>query len=419
MAISINPATAQESVTTAPATTAPAEAPRTVESYTRVVENKGQSIALELASREFVPADGHGPKVSLVGVAHIADRAFYQAVQRLLDEYDVVLYESVKPPGTGGAGGETDAERIESTRAALEFVTSLIELFHSHKQTYPADFPALRAFALEQEPRMAGWLDVATVDAWGATFVYSRAEDGASYTLVSLGEDKAPGGEGAATDIKLADDRPHNPMDLSREDSLQGQLADALNLKFQLEAIDYGRSNWRCSDMAADQVDRELEARGLDFGPLGGTLAGSSFPAKVISFLLGLIRMADTFLEGAIADTFKVAMIEMLGDEAIVERGIGQMGKGFAEVIVDQRNQVAIDDLKRIIEREPQVKSVAILYGAAHMNDFESRLIEQLGYQPAQTHWLPAMRVDFTKSAVSAAEVNRIRAMMKQMMRTR
>lgn len=388
-----------------------------VPSHVRVIEEKGRSIALELASQEFNAPEGKGPKVCLVGVAHIADRSFYRGVEKLLDQYDVVLYESVKPAGTGGAGGETDEERIESTKAAMQFVGGVIESFKSKRDGYPEDVAALRSFAAEREPRLAQWFDIAMVDGWGRALIYKRSETGDGYSLVSLGADGTTGGDDADTDLDIADEHPPDPLALSHEDSLQSQLADALKLKFQLDAIDYSHPNWRCSDMAIDEVSREMSERGLDFGPMGGTLAGSSFPARIIKVLLGMMRMADSLMDGALADTFKVVMIEMLGDEKFVEHGLGQLGKGFTEVIVEQRNQVAIDDLKAIIEREPEIKSVAILYGAAHMDDLGKRLIEQLNYEPGTTHWLTAVEVDLQESAVSARDINQIRGMMKQMMR--
>jgi hypothetical protein len=85
-------------------------------------------------------------------------------------------------------------------------------------------------------------------------------------------------------------------------------------------------------------------------------------------------------------------------------------------VIVEQRNQVAVDDLKTIIEREPEVKSVAILYGAAHMDDLGRRLVEQLGYEPRESHWLKAIEVDLEESVVSARDIHQVRRMMKQVM---
>jgi len=51
--------------------------------------------ALEVAVTHFVHPDG-GPRVDLVSAVHMADAAYFMAVQRWLDGCDVVLYEGVK-----------------------------------------------------------------------------------------------------------------------------------------------------------------------------------------------------------------------------------------------------------------------------------------------------------------------------------
>ncbi|MEE8459505.1 MAG: hypothetical protein V3S08_06515, partial [Phycisphaerales bacterium] len=76
--------------------------------YMRSVEDPGRTVALEVASRTFVPADADGPTVVLVSVAHIAERELYGQLQAVLDANDIVLYESVMPAGARGAGGSTD-----------------------------------------------------------------------------------------------------------------------------------------------------------------------------------------------------------------------------------------------------------------------------------------------------------------------
>ena len=129
----------------------------------------------------------------------------------------------------------------------------------------------------------------------------------------------------------------------------------------------------------------------------------------------GLSVAASTVLLG-----LKVVLIEMLGDPAVLDQGLAQFGAGFSEVIVEDRNQVVIDDLKRVIEQEPQVRSIAILYGAAHMPDMARRLADQLDYQPgdeSQDRWLTAIKVDLRNSKLSAADLNAVRATMKQAMR--
>jgi hypothetical protein len=55
-------------------------------------------VSLEIVSRRYA-AQGK-PDVWLIGVAHIADVSFYDQVASLLDQLDVVLYESVRPSGS-------------------------------------------------------------------------------------------------------------------------------------------------------------------------------------------------------------------------------------------------------------------------------------------------------------------------------
>ncbi len=61
----------------------------------------GRPVALETATVRYVPASGEGKLVvDLIGVVHIADAAYYDKLNRQLEQYDVVLYELVAAPGT-------------------------------------------------------------------------------------------------------------------------------------------------------------------------------------------------------------------------------------------------------------------------------------------------------------------------------
>ncbi len=397
-------------------------APHTPPAFMRVKEVKDKSVELQIAARDYVHSEGKGPRVGLVGVAHIGERTFYRDLEKLLSGYEVVLYESVKPSGASRPGGDTEQQRIDSTRASMRFVRGLLKTYLDANQALPANLEALREFAAKHDARLGHFLSDASVDAWGNALQYgliAGAEDAANaYHLVSLGADGKPGGEGENADISLKNEPAPEVMALSDDDGLQAQLADALGMEFQLEVMDYGKPNWRCSDMDMDQLNRALSERGLNFEMLGGTLAGSSMPARVIKLLLGVIKMADSFMSGAITDTFKVVMIEMLGDVALTDASLKQLGAGFAEVIIVDRNNVTMADLKAIIDTEPEVGSVAIFYGAGHMADFDEQL-RAMGYVPADDgeRWLTGMKVDLEKSAVSARELNQIRAMMRQAIR--
>ncbi len=392
--------------------------------WLRVHEEKGKSIALQIATREYVRTEPAGPQVSLVGVAHIGDASFYEALTVHLDGYDIVLYESVKPAGAGGTGGDTDAERQASTTAALELISSLVDGYWSENGEVPADLQSLREYAVTVDPRYVHFIDAASVDAWGnqVRLIADPTEETVlpdgdvvvkrlPVRVVSLGQDGRPGGEGVDADLAVYP--TGTPVTLSHEDSLQAQLASALHLEFQLTALDYNQSNWQCSDMALDQVNRALAIEGIDFIEFSETLSGTSLPAKFIKFLLGLMRLADAFVGGAIVDTFKVVMIELLSDQSLMEESMDVYGEGFTRVLIDQRNQVVVDDLAQLLEEDHDVQSVAILYGAAHMPDMADRLDAQLGYVPIESKWYSAIEVDLEKSAVNPRDLKQIQMMIR------
>ena len=387
-------------------------------SYMRSVEDPGRKVALEVASRTFVPADPGLPTVALVSVAHIAERELYGQLQAVLDAHDVVLYESVMPAGAGGAGGSTDVERARSTEAVMKFTAGSLYLFHQREQRYPADLSELSEFTGRRDARVAQWLAAAETDGWGRRIAYEVGEGGRRFVLTSLGADRAVGGAGADADIQVTSDTAVNAeFRADEQDNIQAELAKALGLAFQLDGIDYDRPNFRCSDMSMDQLRRAMKAEGLDMAPFEGSLGGASLPGKIAVFFLRLMRMLDIFFDGMIADGMKVMLIELFSDNAFMEQSFRQFGEGFERVLIEQRNQIVIDDLRVILERERDIRSVAIFYGAAHMPDMAERLADQLGYRPHAEEWFTAFEVDLDKSAMTASQLRSLRRMIRQQMR--
>jgi len=87
--------------------------PTAAPSYVRVERDaKGQPAALETAIVRFVPEKGDGGvTVDLVAAVHIGDKSYYRALNKQFDEYDVVLYELVAPPGTRiPSGGKREGD---------------------------------------------------------------------------------------------------------------------------------------------------------------------------------------------------------------------------------------------------------------------------------------------------------------------
>lgn len=90
--------------------------------FLRLVRDDHDSpLALESAIVRYAPRDcgQTGPTVDLVAAVHVAEKSYYQALNRRFQDYDAVLYELVAPEGTrvpkgGPQGGGSPVSRFQS-----------------------------------------------------------------------------------------------------------------------------------------------------------------------------------------------------------------------------------------------------------------------------------------------------------------
>lgn len=87
---------------------------------TRDDADRPKALETAIVSFEGKPGSEHaGCRVGLVGVIHIGDKAYYEQIDKLLAEYDVVLYELVAPDGT-----RIRPEDLQHRRSLLSSVQS-------------------------------------------------------------------------------------------------------------------------------------------------------------------------------------------------------------------------------------------------------------------------------------------------------
>jgi hypothetical protein len=122
------------------------EARKTPPRFIRVQREKDIPVALQTAIVRYVPESGKGELVvDLVSVVHIGDRAYYDRLNQRLDQYDVVLYELVAPPGTRiPKGGRKDADNplalvLQLARFFLEVELQTERIDYTRKHFVHAD----------------------------------------------------------------------------------------------------------------------------------------------------------------------------------------------------------------------------------------------------------------------------------------
>lgn len=449
--------------------------------YIRTVDDEDNNrVVMQAAARTFVHRDKSGkqvgPAVTMCAAVHIADDAFYKNLQSLLDAKDVVLFEAVKPAGMGRPehdlpGIDPDERRADTTRTRIRMLGIAARSQKLRAGVYPSSI----ADMLEGlSPKLRPYLASVVKDAWGRDLEYVRTVEGGagqgstgaeeqgspdaapakkpavrdSIEITSLGADGVPGGDDANEDLRLSDQRPIRPAEVPRGDAkgIQSELADALGLVFQLDAMTHDHANWRNSDLSVDQVQERLsggprasksddivetERGSTRAGEHGSTTAqaskvagkkraggkddaealfkmldGSSLQAGVIRVVLGIVKWIPGMQEMG-----KVAMMEMLGRADDLLTTVPGMER-MLDVIIKDRNQVVIDDLTRIIETEPSIKSVGIIYGGGHMPDLEKRLAD-MGYTESSVQWLDAIAMDLPADAAGKKQMQRIRAMVQ------
>lgn len=390
------------------------EDPGKPQPFSRLVEvDDGGRISLEIVARTFTHPDGDRPTVTLVGAVHIADQPFYDALQDLLERKNVVLFEGVKPPGAGLDEHDGERSMRTLTRRRLEFLASAVDAYRAEHQGRVPESLEVAADAL---PARVGALVRQSIrDPWGAKIVYETIETpdegDPPYRLISYGADGLPGGEGPDADV-MFEGKP-GPVRAQRDDGgIQARLARALGLVFQKDGMDWDRPHWRNSDLSIDQVMDRLEAEGAAGGPLFSMLDGTSFMARLGGFMLSLVERSPTTQA-----MLKVMLIEMLGGSEDVMAIMDTQGE-LMRVLIDERNKVVIEDLRRIIADEPGVETVGVIYGAGHLPDLELRLERDLGYRPTEDSWHTAITVDLADAGIPRAQARQMREMMRRSMET-
>ena len=396
-----------------------------VQQWTRKVSGDN-IVSLEIVSRRY-EAQGR-PDVWLIGVAHIADESFYGQVASLLEQLDVVLYESVRPSGSRPPMGDTPEEKINTTKKSLTFIADSASAAANEMEMLPMTMDDVITDSSILDRRLSGWLDDVSVDAWENPIVIVTDEESGTMTFTSYGADGKQGGEGESADIvesrtvaiasleeEITEEDIENEPD-EPSDNIQQTMADSLGLAFQLDELPYEEPNWFVSDLTIDEVESKLEEGGADTALLD-TITGASFAAKIANSMMQVIPLLDALSGGGVSSTARLLMIEILSmADSEAMQAMQGIEPELLEVIIVDRNTEVLSDLAAVLDSAEDVSSVGILYGAGHMVDLSQRMEKLFGYVPVEDKWFSSMSVDPRESLLDESDMTRMRFMLKYQM---
>lgn len=258
--------------------------------FIRVVEEDNVPVALETATVSYILENENADpiRVDLVGVIHIADKAYYKKLNKEFENYQVVLYELVAPPGA-------------------------------------------------RPPKDSG-------------------------------------------------PRSDNPLAM-----VQQMMKRALALDHQLEVVDYEKDNFVHADLSFGAMIEAAQKRGED------------------KFTFGMGIMRDVMIsmnkmnQGEGPENVEVPEIDIVGlflgdreegtklkrffSQSIDPKKTG-LGKTVENSLIADRNAACLKVLQEQIDAGKT--KIAIFYGAAHMPDFEKRLVLDYGMKKGEQKWLTA-----------------------------
>ena len=249
--------------------------------YIRFVPLGDDGGRLETAVATFERPDG--VRVSLVAAVHVADRSYYEALNRSFEKLDALLYEMVKPEGVVPRPGER------------------------------------------------------------------------SGNIISI---------------------------------LQHGMKDILGLEFQLDVIDYTRSNFVHADMDSATFERLQAERGENLFTLMLRAITEDFKRQAkgdVSDEINGFELLAAFLSRDRARALKLLLGRQFQD---IENKLSGLEGDQGTVILTERNKVVIDVLRRNLTDGK--KDIGIFYGGGHMPFLEKKLTEDLGFKPKEKKWLVA-----------------------------
>ncbi len=167
---------------------------------------------------------------------------------------------------------------------------------------------------------------------------------------------------------------------------LQGGMTTALGLSYQLDEVDYTRENLFHADMSPEEFRQSMEEREESVGKIIFRAIGQAIAKQsAVPTRNSDARMLSALLSENREHELKVVLAEQFADlDATMKIYSGKNGS----TLVTERNKKALSVLREQLIRGK--KRIGIFYGAGHMSDMESRLVDEFGMRRKAVEWLTA-----------------------------
>lgn len=203
--------------------------------------------------------------------------------------------------------------------------------------------------------------------------------------------------------------------------NLQAKMAAALGLEFQLFAIDYTSEHFRNSDVTTaqlrdlfngDEMGEDTDLDEKDMEKLLRDMRALSVGGRVMASILDVVEARPEW-----GRAMRWSMATVMGNlkgHISEYPGIPPDIRELLLVLLDKRNDVVMGDIRNSLREIEPGQTLVVFYGAAHMADFERRLIKEFEAEVVKTEWLEAFGGNLDASGLNVLQRSMVRGFVKQ-----
>ncbi len=164
--------------------------------------------------------------------------------------------------------------------------------------------------------------------------------------------------------------------------SVQSGMKEVLELEYQLEKIDYLAENFVHADMSPEEFSKDMANRGDGIWKMAARMVGAGLATQnATGSDIGLIA-------ALISGDRTMGLRQSMAKQLVSMNMAGIDDATGDNTLIKGRNRKALQILQR--ELEAGKKTVAIFYGAGHMEDMAARVEKDFEMSQTQVQWVKA-----------------------------
>ena len=168
--------------------------------------------------------------------------------------------------------------------------------------------------------------------------------------------------------------------------ALQTGMKDVLNLKFQLDEVDYSPANFVHADISGEDFVEDMKLRGDSFVGMFARMMGAGLAAQ--NSKKGSTQQAEMIAAALAKDTIKLRRVMAEQFESMDSQMAGMADKNGKSTLLTERNTKAFQVME--MEIKSGKRRLAIFYGAGHLLDMHRRLLRDYKTTQTKLEWLDA-----------------------------